>query len=103
MEICPMKAALIQEDRLTDEHKAKWSLWDYIGAHKNLLWQPRRKISEATFRLLWIYGMKQQSLFCYLPLAVLNNAHTRRLHVILSPQAPWSKFRADNRVTEIYG
>jgi len=37
MEICPMKAALIQEDRLTDEHKEKWSLWDYARAHKNKL------------------------------------------------------------------
>jgi len=98
-----MKAALIQEDRLTDEHKAKWSLWDYARAHKNILWQPRRKISKATFPLLWIYEMKQQSLFCYLPLIVLNNVQTFQLHVILSPQTPWSKFRADSRVREING
>jgi hypothetical protein len=29
-----MKPGIMQEDRLTEEHKAKWSLWDYARAHK---------------------------------------------------------------------
>lgn len=80
----------------TDEHKANWSLCDCTREHKNLLWERRRKISEATFRLRWISGVKHQP--CYLPLGVPKDICTCQLHVILSPKTPWSTFRADSRV-----
>jgi len=100
MEISPIKAALIHADRQTEERKANWRLCDYSRVHKNLLWQPRRKTSKATFRLSWINGMKQQSLFCYLPLAVHKNICRCQLREILSPQTKWCTFRADGPVTK---
>jgi len=54
MENSPMKAALIHADRQTAKPKANWRPCDYTRAHKNLLWQPRRKTSKATIRLRWI-------------------------------------------------
>ena len=44
--------------------------------------------------------MKQQSLFCYLPLAVHKDICTCQLREILSPQTTWCTFRADCPVTE---
>jgi len=72
----------------TDGHKVNWRLWDYIWAHKILLSQPRRKSSKATFLLRRINGVKQQTLFCYLPLGVPKDICTCQLHVILSPKTP---------------
>jgi hypothetical protein len=45
-------------------------------------------------------GVKQQSLFCYLPLADHKDICTCQLREILSPQTTWCTFRADRPVTE---
>ena len=49
-----------------------------------LIWKLKSKTNKATFSWAWIKGVKKQTLFCYLPIAVLKDVCTCQLHVILS-------------------
>jgi len=93
-----MKAALIHADRRTNIKQIGVSAT--ISDRIKICCDSRgENLQKKTFLLRRINGVKQQTLFCYLPLAVLKDICICQLHVISSPQTPWSIFRADSSVT----
>ena len=98
MKISPMEAALIHADRRVNIKQIGVSatLSDRI---KICCDSRAENLQRQHFGCAESMEWSSKTLFCYLPLGVPKDICTCQLHVILSPQTPWSVFRAHSSVT----